>query len=416
MIITSSIYEGKSLKDSRGFDKKLNKTVKLNSTNRLIFRTIDTYDPETGDIIPNRKAVIAPIVPGYSCDWNVCGTSFYPLADGQFTYNPETRECTDLSGLKEWARICAVLHKASEINDKYEARARIESNAARIGASIDQASLNDALTKIEVEYRGGKDILGNKINPTKSPIISNIQLKMTTQCLVIPMSKEGTPLWEEAETAYVELSKEKMDSLIDLLTDPKYNGGDSGYLEVEYKYSGTDAKEAGRKAKFNGITRDNSLEVCFPESYAANGQRALAKLVEGQDVNQTAELIAGRNVTLRASKTVKDLEASIRAFCSKERGVIASIDIEDEETKKVAKQFLNLGLADEVPKIKESLSALIETVGESTLEQIVTEADAREQAVMSAVSELGTATNTAELASSAIDIDALNTEFEEDDM
>ena len=370
MIIAGTLRKGKAVKDSAGFDKKLSKTVNLNSDNRLIFKLTPILNEETGKT--DYMDLIAASVPGRSCRYDVCGASFIKLSNEQIETDEMTQKTKDISGLDAWAKIAKVLHAAECAQKKKlkELEAQALSSATQI--PVDQTKLNMEFEKLDLQYFGGKDQLGKNVAPEINPLVSGLQYKMTTQVLVIPMVNDK-PDYEKAQTAFMELSNTRISELLDIIEDAKYCSIGDEYLEVGYKFFGKDTKEAGRKAKLDGITKEYKLATIDPEGWASGGKRALDKMVKGGNVLQTADLMAGRNINLSGTKSVNDIESAIRKYCATNPGIVASINMESDEIKYAAKAFIEKGLVDSIPNIKNSLMELIAKERKMSIDDVVKE-------------------------------------------
>lgn len=359
MIIEGTMRKGKAIRDNAGYDSKLNKTVALNSTNRLFMRLTPKVNEETGET--EYMDLISAIVPGRSCNYDVCNTSFIKLDDKQMEYDPSSKKWKDISGLDAWARIAKVLHAAECANQKQIKEFEAKAVAEATKQPVDSTKLQSSLDIIDRKYFGGKDEAGKNVMPDVSPIISGLQFKTTTQVLVVPVSGEGdVPDFEKARTAYIELSNDRISELIGILDDRKYCGLDDEFLEIEYKFYGKDTKEAGRKAKFTGVTPEYRLSKLHPDLWASQGKKALDKMVKGSTVMETADLMAGRNIGLSGNKSVSDIEACVRKYCSTNPAVISCIAIDTDEVKLAAKDLVAKGLVDGIPDIKNSLQELID--------------------------------------------------------
>jgi hypothetical protein len=272
----------------------------------------------------------------------------------------ESGELKDKTGLDSWARIARVIHQAQCLSEKKNKEAEAQRTAAELGKSIDQVALAKALEGIELKYNGGKTANGKKINPDKSPAISGLQQKMTTQVLVVKMLPDDkTPDWKSAQYAVLELSNAKMVELIAIEDNSDYFHDDKTYLEVGYNYIGTDKKSAGQSASFQGIANSLSLEESDPLGWASSGKALVDGLVVGKTIEDTAELIKSRNRNLKSSHTPAEVVTAFKKWCSTNDSIFGSINYEDDATKRASKDFLDSHLLDTIPVVKKRFEELL---------------------------------------------------------
>lgn len=412
MLIAGTLRQGKAVKDSAGYDSKLNKVVALNSDNRVLFRLTPVINEETGNV--DFMDLIAASIPGRSCNFDVCGTAFIKLNKEQIEYDENTKKLKDNSGLDAWAKIAKVLHAAECAQKKKLKELEAKAIATGTNTQLDTTKLNMEFEKLDIMYFGGKDSLGKRVMPDVQPIISSLQYKMTTQVLVIPMVNDK-PDYEKAKTAYLELSNDRIAELINIIEDAKYCSIGDKFLEVGYKFYGKDTKEAGRRAKLEGITKEYRLSTVDPEGWATGGKRAIDRMVEGPTVVDTAELMAGRNINVSSKKSVSDIETAIRKYCATNPGVIANINVESDEVKYAAKALVEKGLVDSMPNIKTSLEELLRTESTEETEAVAGQESTKavEQLVMEAVQNKEEGGTLTELTKGIDNVDALaGDEFE----
>jgi hypothetical protein len=246
------------------------------------------------------------------------------------------------------------------LREKKNKEAEAQRTAEELGKPIDQVALAKALEGIELKYNGGKTANGKKINPDKSPAISGLQQKMTTQVLVVKMLPDDKkPDWKSAQYAVLELSNAKMVELIALEDNSDYFHDDKTYLEVGYNYIGTDKKSAGQSASFQGIASSLSLEESDPQGWASFGKALVDGLVVGKTIEDTAELIKSRNRNLKSSHTPAEVVTALKKWCSTNDSIFGSINYEDDATKRASKDFLDSHLLDTIPVVKEKFEKLL---------------------------------------------------------
>ena len=119
-LTANSLRSGKRAKDAQGSDPHLSKVVELNGKYRLFFRP---WVLEDGIV-----DVAAAMVPGRTCDLDICGTTFIPYTKDMYTED-ESHQIDDKTGLKAWARIAKVIHDAQCIREKKNAEAEAQRTA-----------------------------------------------------------------------------------------------------------------------------------------------------------------------------------------------------------------------------------------------------------------------------------------------
>lgn len=357
-ITACGLRAGKKAKDKQGSDRHLSKVVELNGKYRLFFRQLPVVDDETGEIIPDEKDLATALVPGRSFDYDICNTSFYALSEEQFRTN-EFGDVEDLTGLAPWARIARILFEAQCVREKKNAESEAERTARDLNQPVDQVSLSKRLDEIEVQYHGGKDANGTRINPSKRPAISGIQNKMTTHLGVVKLLPNGAPDFKNAKYAVFEISNSRMDELIALCSNSAFINVNKDYIEVGYDYVGADKQAAGRAAKFQGIVDSMSLESTFPAEWEQEGKRFVAGIANGANIKEVADIIISRNRNLKSGKTPNDIIMSFKQWCAKNAAVFASIDFDDETTKRAAADFLESHIVDAVPMVKERFERIV---------------------------------------------------------
>ena len=350
-ISANSLRSGKRAKDVQGSDPHLSKAVELNGQYRLFFRTWPVED--------GLMDIAAAVVPGRSCDFDVCQTSYIPYTKDMYETD-EIGVIDDKTPLKSWARIARVLHQAQCIREKKGAEAEAQRTAAELGSAVDPVSLARALEAIEIKFNGGKAADGTNIAPSKQAAISGMQQKMSTQLLVVKMQPNGAPDWKNSKYAVLEISKSRMTELITILDDPNFTDPNKDYLEVQYNYVGADKKSAGQAAKFQGIAESMSLAKMFPSDWETHGKKLVDGIAKGADLDATAEIMRSRNRNLKAGKGANDVISAIKTWCAKNAAVFASINFETDEVSWAAKDFLDSHLVDAIPSVKAKFEAIVQ--------------------------------------------------------
>ena len=350
-ITANSLRSGKRAKDAQGSDPHLSKAVELNGRYRLFFRTMFSEADGVMDIA-------AAMVPGRSCNFEICGTSFIPYTKEMYKV-VEGDAPDDLTGLKSWARIARVLHDAQCTREKKGAEAEAQRTASDLQQPIDQISLNRALEGIELKYHGGKAADGTNIMPKINPAISGMQQKLSTQLLVVKLLPNGAPDWKNAKYAVLELSKTRITELITILDDPNYCDPNVDWLEVGYDYIGADKQAAGRAAKFSGIAKSLSLSEAFPTEWEHVGKSKVDGIANGTNLDEIAETMRNRNRNLKGGKGPNDIISAYKTWCAKNAAVFAAINFEADNVAYTAKDFLDANIVDSIPSIKAKFESIV---------------------------------------------------------
>lgn len=350
-ITANSLRSGKRAKDAQGSDPHLSKVVELNSKNRLFFRAVYNPEEELTDIA-------AAMVPGRSCDFEICGTGFIPYTKEMYDL-VEGDVPDDLTGLKSWARIARVLHDAQCTREKKSAEAEARRTAEELQQPIDQISLSRALDGIELKYHGGKAADGTNIMPKKSPAISGMQQKLSTQLLVVKLLPSGAPDWKNAKYAVLELSKTRITELITILDDPNYCEPGSDWIEVGYDYIGADKQSAGRAAKFSGIAKSLSLSETFKTEWEQIGKAKVDGIANGNSLDEIAMIMRSRNRNLKGGRGPNDIISAYKTWCAKNAAVFAAIDFEADNVAYTAKDFLDSHIVDSIPSVKAKFEEIV---------------------------------------------------------
>lgn len=294
----------------------------------------------------DNEVVVSGIV-GRSCNFEELGISFGRLTDDQMEYNEETGRIKDNSGMLRWAALSSILYRAAKAQDIEKKKEEARLLSEKTGTPIDENALAQAIEKVNVAY-DGKPRQGDEaaVAPTKQRLISSkVDFNVFTEAVLIPLDKHLKPEFDKALSVEVRLSNTKIKQLNAILDDPNYNdeSDPDGFLEVKFSYKGTDRKEAGKNA-YLGV--ESAVRKCdFSKdgdgNYIDSGIKSIAHLLS--DTTHDDELMFSRAGTVSFAKTAADVEAAMRKYLSNNRILPLYINMEDELTKKHAKDILDLG-------------------------------------------------------------------------
>lgn len=353
-----TLRAGVRARQAQGYDNSLSKSVELNGKYRLFFRIAKPGDVayvENGQqVLVEAPDIIACTVPGRSLDYKALGYGYIPFDEklGQIQID-DSGKYTDTSGLAPIARIAKVLHAAQCEREKKAAEKEAKEAAESLGQQIDTVTLARTLEGIEQKYHGGKAANGQNVLATVQPVVSRLQQKITIQICVVKLDPTGKPDWDNAVYAVFEASNARANELFALIDNPEYCRPEDGFLEVGYDYIGKDKKEAGRNAKFQGIAASLSLKTQYPEEWAKAGQAKVDGIVHGATVEETANMMKARNMSVARAISPNDVISAFRKYCATNAAVFASIDMEADSTKWAAQDFLESHLLDAYPVVKQ---------------------------------------------------------------
>ena len=350
-IIASTLRAGKKARDKQGWDDHLSKVVELNGKYRLFFRTCE--------VEPGVRDIAVAAVSGRSLDYDVTGSTFIAYNKDMCTTD-ETGTITDNTELPSWARIARVIFDAQCNREIKALEMEAENTAKSLNVPINTVELQKAINGVDLTYHGGKADDGTKIPPKKHPAISGLQQKMTTSLLVVKLLPDGKPDWEHTKQAVLELSNSRVNELITLSENPAYFRNDLDYLEIGYDYIGADKQAAGRAAKFQGISAELSLAKLYPDSWESHGKKLVEALPNSSSIDDIAELMVSRNRNLKASRTPSEIVSAIKKWCATNTAIFASIDFEDDNVKRAAKDFISGNILEGLPGIKEKFESIIQ--------------------------------------------------------
>ena len=346
-----SLAQGLNLKDKQKDNQALSKVLELNGKYRIFCRVTEDNGVNTP---------IVAMVPGRSLDAKALGRVFIPI-EGDLISVDEYGKFKDMSGLDAWARMARVLFDAQCIREKKAVEAEAKRAAEDLGQEINSADLSKSLEKIELEYHGGKAADGTNILPKKRPIISGLQLKMTNQLLVVKLDAKGAPDVANINYAFLEISDSRAKKLLSFCNDVNYYDPTTGVLEFGLDYSGKDKQEAGRN-DYTPIAHSLSLKTQYPEVWEKDILPKVEGLVKGNSPLETARLMRSKNRSVSTSVSPSEVITAFKKWASTNTAVYGSIDWESEDVKRSAKDFLDNGLLEAAPKVKEKMLALAESM------------------------------------------------------
>ncbi len=351
----SSLRASQSLKEKQGSLRSLSSQLVMGTVYRIFFPLTNVQDMVDIRVVS---------VPGCPCDFEKIRTSFFVLPKYHVS---DAGKIIDDSGILPYVRIARVLHKAAAITEVDDAKFNAEREAAKLGTEIDTASLNEKIKTINLEYFGDMEAKPKPISPTKVPFIRNVSLKTFTEVLVVPMTSDSKPRpqWEKKFLATLELSTRKTNQLLSIMAEPGFVDSNSDYLEVSYDYgrNATTKQQAGQDATFQGLSAEMRLSAIAPDSWAVN-KSAL------DNIAKNVETMASRNAAISLSPSADEIVARIKNYVSKEKLILSSIDVNDEDTKKAVNDFIDTGIVAGVKSVQEKLLALVkqDTTEDNTVE------------------------------------------------
>ena len=170
--------------------------------------------------------------------------------------------------------------------------------------------------------------------------------------MVIPLKSTNEPDWANVTTAAFDIRNRKAAQITTLINNKDYCPEGSKFLEVGWTWAGKDPTEAGSNATLQGIAHELSLAVKFPESWEANKD-----VVDMLPKN--SESIAARNMTMSSRTTPKEVVELFKKYMLGHAITLTYINYEDEITKAAAKDIIDFGIVDELPKVQDRLLALV---------------------------------------------------------
>lgn len=359
-IIKGGIIAGQKIKSNQGYLRALSKSLSCGTTYELFFRLVKSEEFGT--------EIVSANVPGRKAKFEVMGTGFIPC---DVDIDEDTRKMTDVSGLQSLARIARAYFDAEF---KREMK-KIEQNAKEIaeenGEEVDLIAKTKKEEKLKLKYYGDKE---TNTYPKENPILQGLVLSVCTEVVAVPLNQKSEPEWNKLIHASLELSKERIDKLVELIQNPDYcNPEVDEYLEVSLPYglNTNDKSEAGRNSKFQGVAKSISLAAKFPESWAANKDK-ISVLAD------TPETIVARNMSLSKDFTLKQVVEKFKEHFSKNSIVLKNLDLESDEVANIAKDLVDFDLVSSNKPVQEALLEIIRKQAEEKGDSDVVENDKEE--------------------------------------
>jgi hypothetical protein len=259
----------------------------------------------------------------------------------------------DRSPLAKWTKMAKVFYDAEYRKERSDIMKKAQEEADVMGTAVDEIARNKALRDLELKYYGDPDA-NPKINPTARKLITGTRVEVTTEVLVVPIDSRNEPEFDKATLATLDISNKRKSQIYTLLKDSNYYRPEDGFLEISYVYGQgcSDKQQAGQSSMFNGVSREMSLKVAFPEVW----DKWKGKVDE---LAKTPEDIIKRNFKFSSNVSSDMVVEKIKGYLSKEKFIIPNIDCESEDTKKIAKDILESGVIDLYPKVKSQIEVIV---------------------------------------------------------
>lgn len=321
--------------------RNFSKQAEVNTSYRLFFPLIIN---ESGEL---DIAVTTGL--GRTLDWDKLGKSFVEVTE----YNiSESGQLTDLTILSSISRMARIFHEAACEEEKMEAERKARETAEAMGTELNIATLQQAIKNIQVKYFGDEDA-DPRVLPKETPIVSGLKTPTYTEVLAVPLDPQGMPVFAKYFIASMELRGKRTTQLTTILNNKDYTPSTAQYLEIGYDYMGKDKQTAGQNAAFNGIASTLTLEVKYPEIWAANKDKLLA-------LSKDAETMMAKNMTFSTACTPEEAAARFNKYVSTKPLTLLHLDYESDEVKRSAKDLLELDAVKGAKKIQERLIEIVE--------------------------------------------------------
>lgn len=343
--LATGLKGSKKLQDAQQKLRNFSKQAEVNTSYRLFFPLIRN---ENGEI---DIAVTTGL--GRTLDWDKLGKSFVEVTE----YNiSESGQLTDLTILPNVSRMARIVHMAACEEEKVEAEKKAKETAEAMGTELNIATLQQTIKNIQIKYFGDEDA-EPRILPKETAIVSGLKTPTYTEVLAVPLDAQGMPVFAKYFVASMELRGKKTTQLTTILNNKDYTPLDAEYLEVGYDYMGKDKQTAGMNAAFNGIASTLTLEMKYPEIWAANKDKLLL-------LSKDAETMMAKNMTFSTACTPEEVVAKFNKYVSTKPLTFLYVDYESDEVKRSAKDLLELDAVKSAKKIQEKLIEIVEAQNE----------------------------------------------------
>lgn len=267
--------------------------------------------------------------------------------------------------LPAWKRITDVLYDAMCRRAIEQVKAEAQRDADESGEPIDSVALNQKITQINVAYYGNRDVTP-AVYATENKLMDALKVVSATEALLVPLKAGGEPNFGKAERVAIELNVKKRNSIMGLLKDKNFCDPEDNYLEVQYSYVGSNKREAGQSASFNGVSKEISLKAKYPTLWVAEAPSLLGS------ISPDAETMMAANPLFASAATVEETVLAIRKFAANNKVLWTYVDFESDTAKRSAADIVEFGVCDKSPRIKEKFLAIIP---EKTSEEDVSESE-----------------------------------------
>lgn len=343
--LATGLKGSKKLQDAQQKLRNFSKQAEVNTSYRLFFPLIRN---ENGEI---DIAVTTGL--GRTLDWDKLGKSFVEVTE----YNiSESGQLTDLTILPNVSRMARIVHMAACEEEKVEAEKKAKETAEAMGTELNIATLQQTIKNIQIKYFGDEDA-EPRILPKETAIVSGLKTPTYTEVLAVPLDAQGMPVFAKYFVASMELRGKKTTQLTTILNNKDYTPLDAEYLEVGYDYMGKDKQTAGMNAAFNGIASTLTLEMKYPEIWAANKDKLLL-------LSKDAETMMAKNMTFSTACTPEEVVAKFNKYVSTKPLTFLYVDYDSDEVKRSAKDLLGLDAVKSAKKIQEKLIEIVEAQNE----------------------------------------------------
>lgn len=356
-LLGTALRTGKKFKTGSATLPSLTKDLIPGKTYRLFTRTYEVDGQAT-------KEVLLAQVAGRKLDKEICGVSYYAFSESQIDISDDG-VITDKTEFTKWSRIMRVIFDARCQSEKDEAKRKALEVAERTGQQVDELALIRKYDAIDRKYYGSKEE-NRTIYATEKPAIQSLGVTAIAEFLLVPLDETGRPIFKDASYRVRELSNTLRDQLAKLSSDPNYNNPANDYMEIAFTFGsaedGNDRAAAGRKSTYNGVAQSLSISAMYPDLWEKEGKALVDGLCSGlKDPEEAAGAIISHDFNTARTSAVADVITAITKWCSNNLILFGSIDYKADRTKYAAKDLIESGLVNTMPKVMSSLQELVET-------------------------------------------------------